>query len=103
MSWPTTGTAFSKLTPTDTITYAAGSPFFSVRLTDSKSNAYQYYPTGAVAGTADRHSLGYLNSTVDYPYSTVSGPTYGTYLGEPYKNPFPWLTWNNRPFTSPME
>jgi len=43
-----------------------------------------------------KHSLGYLNQPFDAP--AVASP----YTGFPQK-PFPWLTWNNRPFVSPLE
>ena len=42
-----------------------------------------------------KHSLGYLNQ----PYGN---PTTTPYTGAPTK-PFPWLTWNNRPYVSPLE
>ena len=44
-----------------------------------------------------QHTLGYLNTTLGVP---TSG---GAYLGEPSTAPFPWLTFNNRPFVSPYE
>jgi hypothetical protein len=43
-----------------------------------------------------KHSLGYLNQ----PFLTPSGAA--GYVGDPTQ-PFPWLTWNNRPFVSPLE
>ena len=49
-----------------------------------------------------RHTLGYLNSTFttngQTPLSGVPPP----YIGDP-PSPFPWLTWNNRPFVSHLE
>lgn len=42
------------------------------------------------------HSLGYLNDPFGVPSSTAG------YVGDP-PNPFPWLTWNNRPFVSQLE
>lgn len=51
--------------------------------------------TTHIKGRAVKHSLGYLNES------------YGSY-GEAFPDDiggqtFPWLTWNNRPFISPME
>ncbi|HZZ73759.1 MAG TPA: hypothetical protein VFE24_16020, partial [Pirellulales bacterium] len=43
------------------------------------------------------HCFAYLNRT----YGTPTG-TNASYLGAPSR-PFPWLTWNNRPFASPYE
>ncbi len=52
------------------------------------------------------HSLGYLNEG----FGDVQGtntysvtPPYGSYLGSPKDKPFPWLTWNNRPYAGAME
>jgi hypothetical protein len=39
------------------------------------------------------HTFGYLNSTYGAPNST----------GDPSTQPFPWFTWNNRPFISQIE
>src|SRR5262249_9210518 len=59
-----------------------------------------------------RHTLGYLNLfgpplVVDSNNNTnayASGNAAGTqYVGSPSNVPFPWLTWNNRPFVSPHE
>jgi hypothetical protein len=60
----------------------------------------------------DLHTLGYLNEPInhlfvqEYPNGRPYTPPYQTpyvpYLGEPAK-PFPWLTWNNRPFANAME
>lgn len=41
-------------------------------------------------------TLGYLNDPFGVPSSTAG------YVGDP-QLPFPWLNWNNRPFTSPLE
>jgi hypothetical protein len=60
------------------------------------------------------HSLGYLNeplapggSNPNHPVgSTLAlGSTAPTpaYVGDPLAGPFPWLTWNNRPFVSAYE
>jgi hypothetical protein len=63
------------------------------------------------------HSLGYLNqmygiasATANAPYTAAAStaytpPTYpatSAYLGMPTV-PFPWLPWNNRPYTTPLE
>jgi hypothetical protein len=56
-----------------------------------------------------RHSLGYLNARAfGAPRNADAGSGSGLalpkrYHGQPYGKPFPWLTWNNRPFVSPME
>ena len=42
------------------------------------------------------HSLGYLNQPFGPPQAGAQ------YKGAP-QQPFPWLTWNNRPFVSPLE
>ncbi len=58
------------------------------------------------------HSLGYLNEPfgtagVNHPdgATLVLGSTAPTpeYVGDPAAGPFPWLTWNNRPFASAFE
>ena len=65
-------------------------------------------PSNAPTGSGNyfphrlRHTLGYLNSAF-----TVNGQTPLTavpplYIGDP-PSPFPWLTWNNRPFASHLE
>jgi hypothetical protein len=43
-------------------------------------------------------SLGYLNNKM----GTVLTPPNPTFLGDP-AGPFPWMTWLNRPYTSPYE
>ena len=43
-----------------------------------------------------KHSLGYLNQWFGPPQTGAQ------YKGAP-QQPFPWLTWNNRPFVSPLE
>ena len=62
------------------------------------------------------HSIGYLNqeygisSTQNTAYTAAASTAYTStnyaapspYLGMP-KTPFPWLTWNNRPYTTPLE
>jgi hypothetical protein len=62
-----------------------------------------------------KHSLGYLsknyapNATNRFAQGDVvgSGPIPNQYVGapksDPSGNPFPWLTWNNRPFVSQYE
>ncbi len=47
-----------------------------------------------------KHSLGYLNVTA------FGAPQAALYTGAPAgdpAHPFPWLTWNNRPWVSPLE
>ena len=48
------------------------------------------------------HSLGYLNGTMGEPLPLTVVAAAPNYLGSP-QQPFPWLTWNNRPFANPME
>jgi hypothetical protein len=53
----------------------------------------------------DRHTLGYLNSAFGTPAkkSQIPNASYAVdHYGDP-QQPFPWLTWQNRPFVSPME
>ena len=52
--------------------------------------------TGFNFNTALHHSLGYLSNPFGTP-STTAG-----HQGDP-ANPFPWITWNNRPYVSPLE
>ncbi|RMG02157.1 MAG: hypothetical protein D6741_04160, partial [Planctomycetota bacterium] len=49
-----------------------------------------------------KHTLGYLNEFFDPTPRDGSAPPTPIYAGEPH-HPFPWLTWFNRPFTSPLE
>jgi hypothetical protein len=64
-------------------------------------------------GNALHHTLGYLNwgfsaytdpgpppRTLHKPRDATSGTAY---VGDPRGAPFPWLTWNNRPFVSHLE
>lgn len=56
---------------------------------------------------AMRMSLGYLNSTYGSPQANYPGvmpvsPLPPGYVGSP-SYPFPWLTWNNRPFANTLE
>jgi hypothetical protein len=83
-------------------------------------------PLAAAAGgvqhivdVALQHSLGYLNQGYgvtenDTAYKNLAAPAgeqapLAAYIGSPKLqgnaggNPFPWLTWNNRPFVGPME
>ncbi|MBN2295881.1 MAG: hypothetical protein JXM70_25850 [Pirellulales bacterium] len=55
------------------------------------------------------HTLGYIGSrfqdtskTPSWRTTTSTPPTPGIYRGDPLE-PFPWLAWNNRPFTSQLE
>jgi hypothetical protein len=59
-----------------------------------------------------RNTLGYLNSSYGIAFNVATAPTPApfavtSYLGAPNTNsggpPFPWLTWNNRPYASPTE
>jgi hypothetical protein len=57
------------------------------------------------------HSLGYLNRSYCYYEDPDNGTasyvdprsTPDEYRGTPPGKPFPWLTWNNRPFATPQE
>ena len=55
----------------------------------SAIDAYFSHPFG--------HTLGYLNSTMGAPTASAAN-----YEGAP-DQPFPWLTWNNRPYANPLE
>jgi hypothetical protein len=50
-----------------------------------------------------KHSFGYLNQPFGTP--AANNTTGATEVGLPPNNgtPFPWLTWNNRPYVSPLE
>jgi len=68
-----------------------------------ESNALSAAPP-ETAGAANyfafdlQHSLGYFNTTY-----TSNRITTGTHRGDPADAVPPWLTWNNRPFASPLE
>jgi hypothetical protein len=53
------------------------------------------------------HTFGYLNyqfTTAGTPRDSGTGGAYPQYKGDTDKTtPFPWLTWNNRPFISELE
>ncbi len=51
-----------------------------------------------------QHTLGYLNTPFQPLQTNTTDPTSDpySYRGDP-QQPFPWLTWNNRPFASPLE
>jgi len=68
-------------------------PAAAVAATGSPNDIYFNF---SINNTAPGHTLGYLNSTID------AAPSNANYPGEP-ANPFPWLTWHNRPFSNPME
>lgn len=76
-------------TPGDLPGATATSPYFRFNLSSSGS------------GGLARHTLAYVNDTVGTPMG--AGPN----LGEPSNTAggqtCPWLTWHNRPFSSPME
>jgi hypothetical protein len=82
-------------TPLPAVT--TGAPYFNVQLSNNLTPTPGMYDPGM-----DRHTLGYLNEPVEQLAAAVNPGTFGQYPGEP-AYPFPWLTWNNRPFTSPME
>lgn len=46
------------------------------------------------------HSFGFLSRVFGTPRPPANGESAP---GAPQLGPFPWLTWNNRPFTSPLE
>ncbi len=55
-----------------------------------------------------RHTLGYLNEPFGPPRPDPNDPRDATngwrsYRGDPATGPFPWLTWNNRPYVSQLE
>lgn len=55
--------------------------------------------------THEAHTLGFLNRPYGDPMrkSAVPNAAYADeYYGSP-QEPFPWLTWNNRPYVNPME
>ncbi|MCC7087008.1 MAG: hypothetical protein IT427_18570 [Pirellulales bacterium] len=59
----------------------------------------------ALAGATQHglHTLGFLNGSYGYPLrASQLGPGLGAYVGDPHK-PFPWLQWNNRPYSSIAE
>jgi hypothetical protein len=77
----------------------------------ANSNTLWYYggPIGSMQNQADTthnfpfrlvHTLGYLNSK--YNAAFVAGTNPPGYSGQP-QFPFPWLTWNNRPYVGPLE
>jgi len=57
---------------------------------------YQLNPWNSAAPGTQGMTFGYLNSAFGDPVAPQS------YLGAP-ASPFPWMAWNNRPFTSPYE
>lgn len=62
--------------------------------------------TGHNFNTGLSHTLGYLNDSLNAGgFTTPRGPINldTTYVGDPRGKPFPWLTWNNRPFATPLE
>ena len=72
------------------------------------------YPTiSALSFTAPlNHTLGYLNWFLNKDANgnqITTGPSPGSgtggtmYMGAPVAWPFPWITWNNRPFVDEME
>jgi len=63
---------------------------------ETKPNGNLSDATGHHFNNVLHHTLGYLNFPFGQP-STVPG-----YIGDP-QQPFPWLTWNNRPYVSQLE
>lgn len=66
-------------------------------------------PAAAVANNFGHnldHSLGYLNLTYQEPIGLVTpwwdNSQGNNYVGAP-RHPFPWLTWNDRPYVSQLE
>lgn len=51
------------------------------------------------------HTLGYLNYDLNEASGTPrnSATPSAFHAGDPAGTPFPWLSWNNRPFVSPLE
>ncbi|NUQ66271.1 MAG: hypothetical protein HUU20_27740, partial [Pirellulales bacterium] len=88
-------------------------------LTDWTQEPLDTDPTTGVTAPHFRHNLvhtvGYLNSTFGVPWNTTSHllPAPAAYRGNPFDptasppeeraKQFPWLTWNNRPYTGPYE
>lgn len=67
-------------------------------------------PVSTDANAVFGQTLGYVNRGYGTPWSTTDSPAAPTaYVGIPrepttvHPLPFPWLTWNNRPFVSPLE
>jgi hypothetical protein len=82
---------WSPITQNNLQTAPAGTTnYFNVDLSNDGTAPYN--------ASVDRHTLGYLNQTID-EVNTGYGPPYA---GEP-EHPMPWLTWNNRPFSNPLE
>ncbi len=52
-------------------------------------------------GIASTRNTAYT-AAANSAYTSANYPTPSPYIGMP-KTPFPWLTWNNRPYTTPLE
>ncbi len=85
--------------------------YFGINLTSNNSltnhpatTNYSGYPYANPFNPSNSgHSLGSINSTVDYPIANGIPLSVNTpYYGEPI-TPIPWLNWNNRPFSNAME
>jgi hypothetical protein len=51
-----------------------------------------------------QHTLGFMNTALGARFTAGNLPSgNAAYLGDPQNRPFPWLTWNNRPFVGPGE
>lgn len=85
--------------PTPLQSIATGAPYFNVNLSN---NLTQVIPPATYDPATDRHTLGYLNESIEQLAAMANSGSFAQYPGEP-NYPFPWLTWNNRPYTSPME
>ena len=82
----------NKLWRTETATPAVTGKAFGTRGGDPGNHFFRFN-----LAINTRHTLGYLNSVVGVGLATPA-----SYVGAP-PQPFPWLTWNNRPFDSPLE
>ncbi len=74
---------------------------------DSQLNGAAFAVAGHEIAAGLHHTLGYLNYDFGMDATgTYVGPrpaSFGVYMGDPPGTPFPWLTWNNRPFISELE
>ncbi len=73
-------------------------PFVKVNTTSPAGPVTNYFPILL------QHTLGFMNNALGARFNSGNLPSgNASYLGDPQNLPFPWLTWNNRPFTSPGE
>ena len=59
--------------------------------------------TGHYFNKGLKHSLGYLNQPFGGPEANGTTGEKGLPSANSQYGPFPWLTWNNRPYVSPLE